>query len=66
MPDDRLSTVGQADRFENSPIAWFAELLIAREEGNFRHATESQDKLESLGWSVRYRRPRTNRKAVAQ
>jgi len=66
MPDDRLSTVGQADNYNNSPIAWFAELLIAKDRGDFRQAATAQSELQRLGWTVRHHRPRPDRKGVAR
>jgi hypothetical protein len=37
---------------EESPIAWFAELLLAIDRGNFEQAAESQRQLRRLGWRV--------------
>ena len=45
-------------RPENSPIAWFSELLIAQDRGDFHRAGQAQDQLDRLGWSVQYRKPR--------
>jgi hypothetical protein len=39
-------------RPEDYPIAWFAEMLIALERGEFQRAAESQQRLERLGWRV--------------
>jgi hypothetical protein len=39
-------------RPEESPIAWFAELLLAIDRGNFEQAAESQRQLRRLGWRV--------------
>src|SRR5262245_11465439 len=47
----------QANQFSDSPIAWFGEMLIARERGDFRRAAEAQGELNRLGWRFRYRKP---------
>ena len=39
-------------RPEDSPIAWFGEMLIAIERGEFDRAAESQRQLDRLGWRV--------------
>jgi hypothetical protein len=39
-------------RAEESPIAWFGELLIAIDRGDFQRAAESQQQLDRLGWCV--------------
>jgi hypothetical protein len=39
-------------RPEESPIAWFGELLIAIDGGDFDRASESQRQLDRLGWRV--------------
>jgi hypothetical protein len=39
-------------RPEESPVAWFCELLIALDRGDYQHAAESQRQLNRLGWSV--------------
>ena len=44
-PEDRT-------QFQDSPIAWFGELLIALERGNYPRATEAQSHLARLGWKV--------------
>ncbi len=56
MPDE-------VDRYEDSPIAWFAELILAQHRGDFRRAAESKEELERLGWTVKYLRPLLDRKA---
>jgi hypothetical protein len=48
-------------RFDDSPIAWFGELLIAKDRHDFRRAAQAQTELRRLGWSVVYRKPRTGR-----
>lgn len=47
--------------FEDEPIAWFAELLFARERGDFQRATAAHRQLVRLGWSVLPRKPRPAR-----
>jgi len=49
------------ERFEDSPIAWFGEMLLARDRNDFKHAAEAQRQLARLGWSVLYRKPRPGR-----
>jgi hypothetical protein len=39
-------------RPEESPIAWFGELLIAIDRADFERAAESQRQLDRLGWRV--------------
>jgi hypothetical protein len=51
-PDDK------AARFEDSPIAWFGEMLIAWDEGDIDRAAEAKRRLAALGWHVQYRKPR--------
>ncbi len=51
-PDDT------SDRYEDSPIAWFGELLLAWERRDVDGAAEAKRQLSRLGWSVRYRKPR--------
>ena len=48
----------ESDRPEDSPIAWFGEMLLAIERRDFRRATEAQLELSRLGWSVNPRKPR--------
>jgi hypothetical protein len=45
-------------RPEDSPIAWFGEMLIAIDRGNFDQAAESQRQLDRLGWRVTRKRGR--------
>jgi len=45
------------DRFEDAPIAWFGEMLLARDRNDFQRAAEAQRQLARLGWSVHYRKP---------
>ena len=39
-------------RPEDSPIAWFGEMLVAIDLGDFDRAAESQRQLHRLGWRV--------------
>lgn len=39
-------------RPEDSPIAWFGEMLLSIDRGDFRRASEAQAELTRLGWSV--------------
>jgi hypothetical protein len=48
-------------RPEESPVAWFSELLIAIDRGEYARATKAQKELSRLGWSVI---PRKSRRAV--
>jgi hypothetical protein len=45
-------------RPEESPIAWFGEMLIAIDRGDFDRAAESQRQLDRLGWRVNRKRTR--------
>jgi hypothetical protein len=46
-------------RPEESPIAWFGEMLIAIDRGDFdRAAAESQRQLDRLGWRVTRKKSR--------
>ena len=53
-------------RPEDSPIAWFGDMLIAIDRGDFEHAAESQRQLDRLGWRVtrKRRRPTPRRQAA--
>ena len=54
-----------SDRFDDSPIAWFAEMVMAWERRDIDRAAEAKQELTRLGWSVKYRKPRPDgRKAV--
>jgi len=49
----RVSAPEQAPaRPEDSPIAWFGELLLAIERGAYGRASEAQGELARLGWAV--------------
>jgi hypothetical protein len=53
-------------RPEQSPIAWFGEMLIAIDRGDFEHAAESQRQLDRLGWRMTRKQSRPeSRQATA-
>lgn len=52
------------DRPEDSPVAWFASMCLARERGDFQRAADAQRELERLGWSVCAKAPRRPHKAT--
>ena len=41
---------------EESPIAWFGEMLLAIDRGDWSRAAEAQGELSRLGWNVGRRR----------
>ena len=43
-------------RPEDSPIAWFGELLLAKDRSDFDRAVAAQRELARLGWYVRFRK----------
>ncbi len=43
-------------RPEESPIAWFGEMLLAIDRGDWSRAAEAQCELNRLGWNVDRRR----------
>jgi uncharacterized DUF497 family protein len=45
-------------RPEESPIAWFGEMLVALDLGDFDRAAHSQHQLDRLGWLVTRKRSR--------
>ncbi len=45
-------------RPQESPVAWFAEMLLAVDRGNFEQAANAQRELARLGWRVDRRKPR--------
>ena len=51
-------TVKGRTRPEESPIAWFGEMLLAIDRGDFERAAESQRQLDRLGWRVNRKRTR--------
>jgi hypothetical protein len=53
-------------RPEESPVAWFMEMLIAIDRGNWQRASESQGQLERLGWKVKRTRPVASQPAARQ
>ena len=50
------------ENYIDSPIAWFAELLLASNRCDVDRATEAKGQLSRLGWTFRYRRPRPEAK----
>jgi hypothetical protein len=53
-------------RPEESPIAWFGEMLLAIDRGDFSRAPESQRQLDRLGWRVNRRRLNNSRRQAPQ
>ena len=52
-------------RPEESPIAWFGEMRIAIDRGDFDRAAESQRQLDRLGWKGARKKSRpTSRQAA--
>jgi hypothetical protein len=45
-------------RPDESPIAWFGEMFLAIDRGDFVCAAESQRELDRLGWRVTRKRSR--------
>jgi hypothetical protein len=45
-------TEAAGPRLVNSPVAWFSELIIAIDRGEYIRASEAQGHLARLGWSV--------------
>jgi hypothetical protein len=58
-------TTAELTRPEESPIAWFGEMLLAADRGDFQRAAEAQRELTRLGWIVNFRKPRADRKGGA-
>jgi hypothetical protein len=52
MPQTRPPTPSP-DRYDDSPIAWFGELLLAADRGDYQRASVAQERLDRLGWHVR-------------
>ncbi len=48
----KKTTAEQDIRPEDSPIAWFLELLLALDRGDYLRASEAKDQLARLGWTV--------------
>lgn len=46
------------ENYHDSPIAWFAELLLASDRRDIDRAAEAKSELARLGWTFRYRKPR--------
>jgi len=57
MPRAKPTVEGRT-RPEESPIAWFGEMLLAIDRGDFDRAAESQRQLDRLGWRVNRKRIR--------
>jgi hypothetical protein len=57
---------GDPNRPEDSPLAWFGELLLSHDRGDYPRASEAQRQLARLGWHVNRGRPRreAGRRAV--
>jgi hypothetical protein len=53
-------------RPEESPIAWFGEMLIAIDRGDFERAAESQRELDRLGWRVTRKKNRSTPRQTAR
>ena len=45
----------KADRFEDSPIAWFGELVLAKDRGDLQRVAIAKAELERLGWLICHR-----------
>jgi hypothetical protein len=54
------------ERPEDSPIAWFGELLLAIDRGEYSRASQAQAQLRRLGWRVARCRLRPRGKEAAQ
>jgi hypothetical protein len=65
MPNN-CSTDDTLDRYEDSPIAWFGEMLMALHRRDMIRAAEAKRQLDRLGWSVAYRKPRPGREGGAR
>jgi hypothetical protein len=63
-----MSRVKPPDDFrpEEPPIAWFGEMLIAIDRGDFERAAELQRQLDRLGWRVSRRRSRPTPRQAAR
>ena len=48
------------DDFNDSPIAWYAEFLLASDRRNIDRAAEAKRELSRLGWTFKFRKPRPN------
>ena len=54
-------------RPEESPIAWFGEMLLAVDRGDWSRAAEAQRELNRLGWNVsRLKAHKSRHKAAGQ
>ena len=63
-----MSRTNPLDDFrpEESPIAWFGEMLIAIDRGDFERAAESQRQLDRLGWRVTRKKNRPTPRQIAR
>jgi hypothetical protein len=50
------------DRFEDCPIAWFGEMVLALERRDIDRAAEAKRQLARLGWSILNHKPRPRSK----
>jgi hypothetical protein len=62
----QVSQDSRATRPEDSPIAWFGELLMAIDRGDYRHASVAQSQLIRLGWRVSRKRNRPSTHPTGQ
>jgi hypothetical protein len=50
--------------FRDSPIVWFAEMLIALERHDIDRASEAKRELARLGWRISGCKPRTEKRTA--
>jgi hypothetical protein len=58
-------TTKEPFRPEESAIAWFCEMLLAADRGDFQRAAEAQRELARLGFVVSRHKPRADQKGSA-
>lgn len=58
MPKPFSPSKEASEPYEDSPIAWFVEMVTAWGQGDIDRAAEAKRVLARLGWSVQYRKPR--------
>jgi hypothetical protein len=58
-------TTEEPFRPEDSPIAWFCEMLLAADRGDFQRAAEAQRELARLGFVISRHKPRADKKGPA-
>ena len=46
---------------EDSPVVWFAEMVMAMDRRDIDTAAEAKRRLTGLGWHVQFRKPRADR-----